>query len=177
MTTLDKVREFHKTFGHPVNQINEVESLKTRQLRIKLLFEELSELADASDVKDTFLRLCSTHVALRDWKFGMKDGDKVDRVEELDALCDIQYVLDGKKLTSGLHEVFDLAFDRVHQNNMGKAHRNGSHVSETADKTDLELSYKEVNGKFIAYNQSGKVIKPYDFVKVGLEDLVIETKR
>ena len=40
----ESVMEFHKAFGHPINQVIDKVSLKIRKLRIKLLFEELEEL-------------------------------------------------------------------------------------------------------------------------------------
>src|SRR6478609_1553583 len=93
------VKEFHQVFEHPINKLGQ-EQLKIRQLRIKLLFEELKELAEASDCKETFRDLCEATVSDENW-LNATDGDNVDHLEELDALCDIQYVLAGKVLTGG----------------------------------------------------------------------------
>ena len=171
--TVSKVKEFHETFDHPVLKLKDAESLKLRQLRIKLLFEELHELAEAGDVMNTFINLC--FAVQRDLKGSYSDFDDTgiyDRVEELDALCDLQYVLDGKKLTSGLHEVFDEAFKLVHENNMGKAHRDDAHVQETAKLKGEVLNTVKRNGLVIAIKDGGKIIKPHDHKKVSLSHLI-----
>ncbi len=170
MNYATKVQEFHRLFEQPVISIQEVETKETRQLRIKLLFEELSELAEASDVVATFNSLCrrtiGNHPPI------LVDGDKVNYVEELDALCDIQYVLAGKLLTSGLHEVFDEAFDIVHSNNMTKAHKSKEHIQITTDRTHVRLTAVERDGKWLAFNSDNKLTKPWDHKKVGLAHLL-----
>jgi Uncharacterized protein conserved in bacteria len=166
--SLEQVASFHKLFEHPIAEgPYSYEPLKIRQLRIKLLFEELSELAGASDCRQTMRDLCyAEHVALN----FTEDGDNVDKIEELDALCDIQYVLNGKILTSGLHGVFDESFDTVHHNNMAKAHRNETHAKETAEKLGLkDYTIRYRNGVCVLVNEYEKVIKPHDHVKVKLE--------
>jgi predicted HAD superfamily Cof-like phosphohydrolase len=180
--SLVKVAQFHQTFDHPIGFNHEVdEALKIRQLRIKLLFEELAELAEAGDCRETFRKLCEEKSGHPDWP---RDGDNVNKTEELDALCDIQYVLNGKILTSGLHHIFDKAFNVVHLNNMRKAHRSEAHCRETIaalgkrfeDFIITERVAKDgqytVNGNvYILMNDGGKVIKPHDHMKV---DLTIE---
>lgn len=189
-TTTEKVAEFHQLFEHPIGKPNDLEPLKIRQLRIKLLFEELAELTEAGDVKATFAELCvkflsengvlSPQKAQGDYDklalklLGLEDGDNVNKVEELDAITDIQYVLDGKKLTSGLHEVTDQAFDLVHNNNMQKAHTSDEHAEATInalnDGGDYNVEHR--NGKVLLFNSSGKVIKPHDHKKVDLSILL-----
>ena len=180
-TTTEKVKEFHELFEHPIGEHpNCLEPLKIRQLRIKLLFEELQELAEAGDVMGTFERLC--HKVISDFTADNDqlsvDGDNVDKVEELDALCDLQYVLDGKKLTSGLHTITDQAFALVHYNNMNKAHDDMDHVQQTADKNvwqkDRDYTVTETDRGFLMYNISGKLIKPHDHKKVDLTTLIIK---
>ena len=177
-TTTEKVKEFHELFEHPIGESPIcVEPLKIRQLRIKLLFEELRELAVAGDVQETFGNLC---VDVLNEEFdhddeGYKDGDNVDKVEELDAITDIQYVLDGKKLTSGLHTVTEAAFDMVHLNNMLKAHRSHEHAEETIKKKNDGDGYvtEERNGRIMLFNSSGKLTKPWDHKKVDLLTLFV----
>lgn len=192
--SLKQVNQFHLTFNHPVgDDSGAVEDLKTRQLRIKLLFEELKELAEAGDVRRTLLEACVIHVHdvagksvgeaddedLKDTlngldeicnKHNLNDGDNVNKKEELDALCDLQYVLDGKIITAGLQFVFDRGFDQVHQNNMTKAHRSHEHALETVLKTGLEDGYKitQKPGGVILSSNAGKIIKPWDHKKVEL---------
>ena len=169
--SIKNVLEFHETFEHPIGaDSSHVEPLKTRQLRIKLLFEELAELAEAGDVRETFRNLCiiESEKNTTGW-LDVQDGDNVDKVEELDALADIQYVLNGKILSSGLQHVFDKAFDQVHANNMNKAHRNADHANETIAKNNLvNAKILERNGRTILHNSDGKLTKPHDHVKVAL---------
>ena len=46
--TIEHVKEFHLTFGHPVNTIPQIPDAKTRLLRVKLIAEEFLEFAEAS---------------------------------------------------------------------------------------------------------------------------------
>lgn len=180
-TTTEKVKEFHELFEHPVGESTIcLEPLKIRQLRIKLLFEELQELAEAGDVMGTFESLC--HKVISDFTAdngqSNVDGENVDKVEELDAICDLQYVLDGKKLTSGLYRCTDEAFDLVHENNMSKAHDDMAHVQATADKyvwqKDRDYTVTETDRGFLMYNIAGKLIKPHDHKKVDLVTLIFK---
>lgn len=159
-------------FEHPVGKANDLEPLRIRQLRIKLLFEELVELAEASDCMETLGNLCDNQVNnMASAEGGYTDGDNVDKVEELDALCDIQYVLSGKVLTSGLHEVFDSNFERVHMNNMAKAHGSRAHALETARLKgwkNHEFQIIEKAGSFLLLDGNGKLTKPHDHKKVKL---------
>lgn len=181
-STTDLVKEFHEMFEHPIgpNPSHE-EPRKIRQLRVKLLFEELIELAEASDVKGTMFDLCSMYQTKIQPSivFGfvegveqIEDGDNVDKLEELDAITDIQYVLDGKKLTSGLHTVTDEAFKLVHGNNMTKAHRSQEHCMETKIKNNIHGTIRQKGESFLLYNDDEKLTKPWDHKKVGLSHLV-----
>jgi predicted HAD superfamily Cof-like phosphohydrolase len=183
---LKLVKQFHETFEHPVLAPGGEESLAIRQLRIRLLFEELKELAVASDCQETFSNLCENEIYPK-----APDGNNVDRVEELDALCDIQYVLNGKILTGGYHGVFDKNFEIVHANNMAKAHTSVNHALETIVKKEqlqgrtisgvvvdttaeriIVEGYtiiKKAEGVYILENEHRKVIKPWDHKKVSLE--------
>ncbi len=167
-SSVEKVKEFHEMFEHPIGTISSLEPLKIRQLRIKLLFEELSELAEAGDVRQTFRDLCIN----KSCEGFTLDGDNVNKKEELDAITDIQYVLDGKKLTSGLYEVCEEAFDLIHENNMKKAHRSPEHVNESAERLGIALTCIERNGIFVAVNSDGKTTKPWDHEKVTLNHLI-----
>ena len=178
---LKKVEEFHETFGHPINNSpNGFESQHTRKLRISLLFEELKELAEASDCLFTFNELCEKSCNdLTDYCISfdsdLEDGDNVNKIEELDALCDIQYVLNGKILTAGFKDIFDREYDVVHENNMNKAHSTKEEAEKTLNrKNDLgepimDGYIQESNGKFLVKSYAGKLIKPYNHTKVKLD--------
>lgn len=106
-TTLEQVREFHETYGLPVENAPNVTDEKTNALRINLLAEELEELKEALQ--------------------------NADPLETLDALVDLQYVLDGAFLSLGLHNVKDIAFNEVHRSNMSKLGEDGRPIRRQED--------------------------------------------
>ena len=106
-TTLEQVREFHETYGLPVKSAPDISDEKTNRLRINLLAEELEELQEALD-----------------------NGDIV---ETLDALIDLQYVLDGAFLSFGLQNKKEAAFAEVHSSNMSKLGEDGKPIRRESD--------------------------------------------
>jgi predicted HAD superfamily Cof-like phosphohydrolase len=106
-TTLEQVQEFHETYGLPVEDAPNVTDEKTNALRINLLAEELEELKEALANNDP--------------------------LEALDALIDLQYVLDGAFLSLGLHDVKDIAFNEVHRSNMSKLGEDGKPIRRESD--------------------------------------------
>ncbi|MGB4106631.1 MAG: nucleoside triphosphate pyrophosphohydrolase family protein [Alphaproteobacteria bacterium] len=106
-STLEQVREFHETYGLPVKADPDISDPKTNGLRINLIAEELEEL----------------QVALKN----------NDIVETLDALIDLQYVLDGAFLSFGLHDVKEVAFAEVHRSNMSKLGEDGKPIRRESD--------------------------------------------
>lgn len=106
-STLDQVREFHETYGLPVKSSPDISDQKTNDLRINLLAEELDELKEALVAGDI--------------------------VEVLDALTDLQYVLDGAYLSFGLHDVKDAAFNEVQRSNMSKLGEDGKPIRRESD--------------------------------------------
>ncbi len=123
--TLKAVQAFHEAFDLPVRDEADISDEKTNLLRINLLAEELEELKEA-----------------------LTDGDMV---EVLDALTDLQYVLDGAYLSFGLHHVKQAAFDEVHRSNMSKLGADGKPVRRESD---------------------GKVLKGPDYFKPDLTQFV-----
>ena len=105
--TLDQVQEFHETYGLPVEAEQTTGSAQTKQLRINLLQEELDELKEALD--------------------------NDDYVETLDALIDLQYVLDGAFLSFGMQDVKEAAFNEVHRSNMSKLGEDGKPIRREGD--------------------------------------------
>ncbi len=71
-------------------------------LRLRLLQEELDELQTAAH-----------------------EGDMI---EILDALCDLQVVLDGTFLEYGMYGIKKLAMHEVHRSNMSKLDENGKPI-------------------------------------------------
>ncbi len=106
-STLEQVQEFHETYGLPVESSPNISDQKTNDLRINLIAEELEELKEA-----------------------LKNNDIV---ETLDALIDLQYVLDGAFLSFGLHDVKETAFAEVHRSNMSKLGEDGKPIRRESD--------------------------------------------
>lgn len=106
-TTLEQVKEFHETYGLPVKDAPDISDPKTNALRINLLAEELDELKEALAAGDV--------------------------LEVLDALTDLQYVLDGAYLSFGLHGVKDAAFAEVQRSNMSKLGEDGKPIRRAED--------------------------------------------
>ncbi|NQZ14353.1 MAG: nucleoside triphosphate pyrophosphohydrolase family protein [Alphaproteobacteria bacterium] len=106
-TTIEMVQEFHETYGLPVEVEQTPGSEKTKELRINLLQEELDELKEALE--------------------------NDDMVETLDALIDLQYVLDGAFLSFGLQNQKMEAFNEVHRSNMSKLGEDGKPIRRESD--------------------------------------------
>ncbi len=107
LSTLEQVQEFHETYGLPVCDELDISDVKTNELRINLLAEELDELKEA-----------------------LSQGDMV---ETLDALIDLQYVLDGAFLSFGMQNLKQVAFDEVHRSNMSKLGADGKPIRRETD--------------------------------------------
>ena len=88
------IREFHAAYGVPVREKPTLPKYLEAELRVRLLREELSEFV----------------IALENY----------DLVEVLDALCDIQVVLDGTFLQFGMMSIKEEALAEVHRSNMTK---------------------------------------------------------
>jgi predicted HAD superfamily Cof-like phosphohydrolase len=184
------IKDFMELFDQKVlSDPSEPSDLATRQLRIKLIFEELTELAKAMDVQGTFLKLCEDFIKKADknkgqWKGAagytnqLRDGNNNDIVETLDALIDLEYVTTGTVLSEGLQGVYEKNFDIVHVNNMTKAHRDKTHATETLlrklddfpnpDPKHWNIVNKEPHGVLL-FDPNNKVVKPHDHVKVKLD--------
>lgn len=106
-STLEQVKIFHETYGLPVKNAPDISDPQTNELRVNLLQEEVDELREA-----------------------LEDGDIV---EVLDALTDIQYVLDGAYLSFGLHHLKEAAFAEVQRSNMSKLGADGKPIRREGD--------------------------------------------
>lgn len=176
---LDSVKEFHETFNHPINNYKDDIDLKTRQLRVKLLFEELQELAEESGVRATFTSLCEEKGIgyYRNQGIDEVDGNVVNKKGELDALCDIQYVLSGAILALGHQENFEDAFNEVHRSNMSKMCYSEKEVEDTVnhykEKDGTEAySFKKGNGWIILRRGDDKVLKNKYYQEAELDKFV-----
>jgi predicted HAD superfamily Cof-like phosphohydrolase len=124
-STLEQVQKFHETYGLPVKPSPDISDEKTNALRINLLAEELDELKEALEAGDM--------------------------VEVLDALTDLQYVLDGTYLSFGMQSLKTPAFEEVQRSNMSKL---------------------GADGKPIVRPEDGKILKGPDYFKPDLAQFI-----
>jgi predicted HAD superfamily Cof-like phosphohydrolase len=157
---IESVKEFHEAFGHPINNLNDDVDTNLRSLRIKLLFEELNELSEATGCEGTLYKLCEEYLS----KGKVEDVEVRDKVEELDALADLQYILSGTKLCLGHQENFDDAFDEVQRSNMSKMCDDLGQALDTQkwylEKDGTESYLKEKGDKYIVLRKGdNKILK------------------
>jgi predicted HAD superfamily Cof-like phosphohydrolase len=168
MDYIKKVKEFHQNFNHPVEE-TPTEDVSISKLRISLLFEELKELAAATQ--------CEEHLKEITEEFIPQKQENYNKKETLDALGDLQYILSGSVVSMGYKNVFEEAFDRIHKSNMSKMCRNKQealftirHHQTKGETKKMEIQQK--NGKYIVVREDGKIMKSINYQKVDLENLV-----
>jgi len=115
--TLEMVKEFHQAFGHNVTETPFIESESLNNLRLNLIKEEYVELMEALALNDP--------------------------IETFDALCDLQYVLDGAFLALGFHEAKMEGMKEVHRSNMSKLGNDGKPVYREDGKILKGPNFKE----------------------------------
>merc|ERR1719271_977434 len=162
-TNFEKVtEEFMKNMGQKVFDKPQMDIFdadpKTVDLRLKLIKEEVQELADAMKEKDM--------------------------VETIDALGDILYVVYGAGGAFGIN--LDQAFDLIHKSNMTKLCKTEEEAKETVewykknytpdgkypyDKPEYRLS---PDGKyFVPFNAStGKILKSVNYSPVKFDSIL-----
>lgn len=105
--TIERVREFHCVYKCVTKGAPDLSDRVVNELRLNLLQEELDEL-----------------------RVALESGDVV---EALDALTDLQYILDGTYLALGLAEHKNAAFAEVHRSNMSKLGADGMPIYREGD--------------------------------------------
>ena len=150
---LEKVAEFHRTFGAPILSSPQIPSEERCKLRVNLLQEELNELSDAIQAGDI--------------------------VEIADALADLQYVLSGAILEFGLKDRFDTLFDEVQRSNMSKACSTRQEALETLlhykKKDGTEGTFQQIGEKYVVNrNGDNKVLKSVAYSPANLKPIIYE---
>lgn len=173
---IGKVKEFETTFVNLNDVKFDEEMLKKR---INLMFEELSEIAIAggTSVRTHFFNLMieKSHECNNILTHEIKENVEtpMNKVEVLDGLCDLQYVLSGSVIKLGLDSMFDEAFLAVHENNMDKKYDTYADVKKRAnkwEKQNTELAdtlFPEHRIEIIP--DSGKVLQPGEECKYILK--------
>lgn len=151
MKSIDLVTEFHDKFDQPIRTQPCVDDEGTSQLRLNLLLEELQELGAALgfrlilDEEDGFKFEC--------WEItsDVRGLDLDKAVATLDALTDLQYVLDGSYVSLGFGPWKDAAFEEVHRSNMSKVWSDGQ----------------------VRKHRDGKVMKPSTYSPADLQSVLL----
>ena len=146
MKSLEQVIKFNITSGVQPDFNNK----QLQKLRIDLIKEELSELETA-----------------------LNNNDKV---ETLDALGDLLYVVLGAAHCLSFENVFEKAFDKIHESNMSKFCDTYEEAIDTFNyysEKNIDVRIEDVNNKFIIKRESdGKTLKNVNYQPVNLTDLV-----
>lgn len=210
LKTLKLVEEFHQLFDHPVRtqDNHKEETLSEKEFRYKFLLEELAEMAEAEHLT-LYMHICMLEIIVKIFDGKERQSDQyhiakslledakgayevikkskfvdrpVDRVGVLDALVDIEYVLMGKVIQTGLADVFSKAFDEVHSNNMSKTCKNKEIGAESIRYyateehipiNELKLEEKETkNGTVYIVKHKEKVKKPINYKPVELSRFI-----
>ena len=97
---MKRVKEFHEKMELAIDQPYSKELM---DFRLRLLFEEIQELASAAFDIETNEHTEERHVMMQDL---------------LKEMCDVVYVIKGMAVSFGMD--FDKAFELVHKSNMSK---------------------------------------------------------
>lgn len=112
----EQVREFHEEAGVPNGSVPRVPSDERVRLRLRLIAEEFFELLDASS--DFGERLGPIQDATMHYIDTCCFEASVNLVEVVDALADLDYVVEGTRLEFGVDG--EPIADEVHRSNMSK---------------------------------------------------------
>ncbi|APL99351.1 nucleotide pyrophosphohydrolase [Bordetella phage FP1] len=140
--TIDRVREFHEAFGHPVTATPDPMTKALRELRVKLIAEELTELCDALGVDLEVIRSAKDG----EWRVKVEataDDEDVDLVEAADALGDLDYVVAGANLVFGF-PAQDVSAE-IHRANMSKLGADGKPIYREDGKVMKGPNYTPPN--------------------------------
>lgn len=145
---IEQVVEFNSIGGQVPN--DNFRDLKVLDLKLGLIAEEFKELSEASYLEN--------------------------RVEVLDALADILYVVYGFAWSYGLDKVLPEAFERVHKSNMSKFPLTEEEANATIQKyysEGIPTEAVKVGDKYtILKKENGKILKSINYNPVNLKDLV-----
>lgn len=173
LSYLDQVEEFHNKFKHPVLGSPVIPSQKRVHLRLGLILEELIELAEAAGELETMFGLMEHQLEKNRLK------KETSAVDSLDALCDLQYVLSGAVLEFGMKDIFDKAFEEVHNSNMSKACLTKADVVDTIAKHHIDHPGEEIrfdkakDGTYLCYRVSdNKTIKNANYKPANLTQFI-----
>jgi len=155
---------------------------KHRELAIALIFEEAcNELAEASGVQDKLYYLCKEYIKKHELRTENFIIDKIDVVEQLDALADAQYVVSWAINVLGHRKHFDKAYEEVCRSNNSKSCATMDEAQATVDffmeTKDEACTIFPLNDVFIVKRDSdGKLMKNKYYSPANFKQFIKEEK-
>ena len=126
------MREFHRHAQQTVNDVPTEPSAELATQRARLVLEEALELCDALGVQVNVVTGSGGRIALVGRRIGVEGWQPFSEVIELvskrpvgfvkavDAMRDIEYVVDGTDLALGTAMAAEDTYEEVHRSNMAK---------------------------------------------------------
>jgi len=176
-SAIKQVELFQKTFGDIVANLGEIPSVEKRRLRLKLIFEELSELAEAYGLENTFGSICIEYVKQAVVDSRIENTLEYNPTEALDAVCDLLVVTYGAACINGHSTIIDKAFDETMRSNMSK-------ICNTLDEAHASVAKYHKEGidtepvktgenQWTIYNKiTRKILKGVNFFKPDYKKLL-----
>lgn len=150
MGSLHQTAEFMRAAGQDIPAVPTEPCEKLTCLRVGLIQEELDEFKEACE--------------------------QGDLVAILDALADLQVVLNGAVLACGMQEVFPAALNEVHRSNMSKFPKNMGEVIESLKaygQQGVEAVASAREGGYVILRKSdNKVLKSIHYSAANLAPLL-----
>lgn|SRR5690606_8192629 len=144
--SLEQVKEFHEVFNCPVESVPTIKGTPLGDMALVeaeyALLTVRASLREFSKIDNRCQRVALIAEELAELARGLAEGSLT---KSLDALADIQYVLDGTTLSIGLHGVIDDAVDLVHASNMSKVGPDGKPIYDEAGKVKKGPNYRPVD--------------------------------
>lgn len=169
---LKSIIEFQKAGGHTVAYTteNHIPSIEDRKLRLKLIFEELTELAEAYGLEKTFQNIVKKLIYEKELSIEeCKDTKEFNKTEALDALCDLSVVVNGGYCVSGFTDIAEEAYEETMRSNMSKfCYSLDEALATVANKEDWTYKQVVVDDKIIyaiLRKEDGKIMKSPAFYK------------
>lgn len=163
MNQIKQVELFQRTFGDIVAELGEVPNVEKRKLRLKLIFEELKELAEAYGLESTFNHVCINSL---DFSKEAIDTEIFNPEEALDATCDLLVVTYGAACIDGHNSIINEAFDETMKSNMSKSCNTLDEAQYTVaqyHKEGRDTYYKLIDGLYAIYDSNThKILKNKD---------------
>lgn len=132
------VKDFHEKFGLAVNYKPTVPEMQTRMLRLRLIMEEITELAMAFDIEIQNVNSFGFDASVSPYS-----RDMSSIVEATDAIGDLLYVVIGTAVSMGID--IDKVFEEIHRSNMSKVWPDGRVVKNEFGKVIKPTSYSPVD--------------------------------